>query len=287
VLSAVVVVMAIMMFFIYQKYIRSDELKILVHGNRVVNMVADNINEISIVGSGYSQYFTLPDSLYGGRNYTISFFQNESTIYLQGGSFVRGIELVLSVPVSTIKVDCLSAQCNAGCNKTPTDFCLKVNETMDLRVTNEDGIIYLTYPYNLKQGSEAYYVVPLSGNRTYNNASCMRGSFFYVYRNSDDGTTNLVFQHNSSVNSMVKLNFSEMIGDLNVTVSDDAGELNVSSAYWNLTRDQCDGGVINFKEGVHLCIKPVFQDTLNWTWLNGDNTWIALNETKTVCLSYP
>lgn len=292
VLSVIVVIMVVMGFFLYQKYVRGSELKIFVHGIRIVNMIADNVNEINAVGSGYSQHFTLPESLYGNREYTVSFFQNESTVYLKGGSFLRGIELYWSAPVSTTKVNCLMSECNTGCNKTANEVCLRVNGTMYIRVTNENEVVYLTYPYNLKQNQTKYYITPIRGNLTYTNESCARGSFIYVYKNLEDGTTNLVFQHNASLDTRIQMYFYDVMGDLNVTISDDPDELNLNPpspmGNWHSFSNECDGGVINLKEGIHLCIRPDFSgSTMDWTWLNGDGTTIALDKKINLCLSYP
>jgi hypothetical protein len=283
--------MSVMGFFLYQKYVRSDELKILVHGNRVVNIIASNVNEINSVGSGYTQYFTLEDSLYGRRNYSVSFFQNESTVYLRGGSFVRGIELFWSAPISTINVGCLMSECNAGCNKSTSEVCLMINDTMNVRVTNQDGVVYLTYPYNIRQNKTTYYITPLRGNDTFSNSSCPKESIIYIYENTADGTRNLVFKHNSTnPGDQVRMSFSDLIGDLNVTISDDPNELTQTSSSiagtWDLNQE-CDGGAINFKEGINLCIQPTISTGLDWLWLNGDGTNITLDKTQDLCLSYP
>lgn len=289
VLSIVVVVMAVMGLFIYQKYVRGDELKILIHGRRIVNTIADNVNGINTVGDGYSQQVILPPYLYGNREYTVSFFQNESTVYLQGGSFLRGIRLVWSAPISTIKVWCLMSECNNICNKTSYETCLKVNDTMNIKVTNSEGIVYLTYPYNIRQSGNTYQITPVRGNLTYDDRSCRDGSYVYVYKNTLDGTTNLVFQHNSSEDNKVTMDFDETIGELNVTLSDDEGDLSMLKGDWELKGKECSGGVINIKEGIHLCIKTNIETrgALSWYWLNGDRTTITLDDREELCLSYP
>jgi hypothetical protein len=292
ILSTVVVVMAVMGLFIYQKYVRGDELKILIHGRRIVNTVANNVDAINTVGDGYSQKMTLPPYLYGNRDYSISFFQNESTVYLQGGSFLRGIRLAWSAPLSTIKVWCLMSECNNICNRTPYETCLKVNDTMNIRVTNSEGIVYLTYPYNLRHQGKTYQITPVRGNLTYDDGSCRDGSYIYVYKNTLDGTTNLVFQHNSSEDNEVKMDFYETMSELNVTLSDDEGELNLLTSPegdWKIRREECSGGVINIKEGVHLCINTNIEKrgALSWYWLNGDGTTITLDDRQELCLSYP
>jgi hypothetical protein len=295
VLSAVILIIAMMGFFLYQRYIRGDELKIFVQGVRVVNTISDNVNEINMVGSGYSQYFTLPESLYGNRQYTVVFYKNESTVYLKGGSFVRGIELVWSAPISTNRLGCVIPECNQQCNTSINDICLKVNGTMTLRVTNEDGMVYLTYPYHLRQNQTTWYIRPFVGNFTYDNTSCPRGSSLYIYKNMQDGTTSLVFRHNSSVNNPLAMDLYNITGVLNVTVSDKPGELDLSrtvnEGQWNLDTDRCRGGAITFQEGISLCISSSsMAGGMTWYWLNGDGTTIYLGgpgATQSICLTYP
>jgi len=291
ILSVVIVIIALMGIFLYQKYIRGDEMKIFVHGNRVVNTIAENINEINMVGSGYSQYFTLPEALYGSRNYRISFVQNEPAVYIHGGSFVRGVELTWSSPLSTIRVGCVRSECNVGCNKTAYDICLRVNDSMVIRATNENGVVYLAYPYNIKQGDREDYISPVRGNVSYTNESCLRGSFVYVQKNTLDKTVNLVFQHNSSADQEVKMDFYDLMGQINVTRSDEPNELNLNSsglkADWQIKADECSGGVVSFNESIHLCIDPDMQGNVEWFWLNGDGTTIVLNKSQDLCLSYP
>ncbi|MDD5112048.1 MAG: hypothetical protein PHG85_05850 [Candidatus Altiarchaeota archaeon] len=292
VLSLVVLILVMMSIFLYQKFVRGDELKIFMHGSRIVSMLADNVNEINTVGDGYSKYITLPETLYGSREYTVRFYQNEPTIYIKGGSFLKGITVTWSAPVSTIKVGCLVTECNQDCNKTPADFCMNVNGSMELRATNDRGMVFLTYPYNIRQGDGKEYIIPVRGNFTYDNESCERGSFMYIYRNTEDGTDNLVFQHNSSTGGdRFWIDFYDIIGELNVTTSDDENELTLTpfqQARWNLRADECSGGVITFKEGIHMCFAPVnLVNELNWTWLNGDGSIIWLNKSQDLCLSYP
>jgi len=287
VLSIVVVILAMMGFFVYQKYVRGSELKIFVQGNRVINTVADNINEINAVGSGFSQYFTLPESLYGSREYTIHFFENESLAYLKGGSFLRGIELHWSAPISTVEVECLRSECNTGCNETPLDHCLKVNGTMLVRAANDNGVVYLTYPYNIFNNGTGRYITPVFGNLTYNNESCVHGSFIYIYQNTENNSLNLVLQHNSSVDETLEMDFSDVIGDLNIAVSDDLGELTTSGGVWQLKADECSGGVITFRKGIHMCINSDMRQDFDWVWLDGDGSVVGLDSNSSLCLSYP
>ena len=289
VLAVVLVIMVVMGFFVYQKFIRGDELKILINGIRVVNTVASSINEINAVGDGYSQNFDIPRSLYGSRDYKIRLFDNESAVYIEGGSFLRGITLVWSAPLGTQRVNCVMAECNTGCNRTTKDECLQVNDSMSIRAVNHNGIVYLANTYNIRQGGSAFYISPIRGNETYRNSDCRGGNFIYIYENTFDGSENLVFKHNSSVSGgSLRMTFSEGIGSLSLNLSDNPGEMNLNQGLWTLVKDECKGGVIQFKEGVHFCATVVTDNGgMNCAWLNGDDSIINLDKTKKLCISYP
>jgi len=287
VLSIVVVILSLMSLFVYQKYVRGSDLKIFVHGNRIINSIAGNVNEINAVGSGFSQHFTLPESLYGNREYSVHFFRNESVVYLKGGSFLRGVELSWSAPLSTVEVGCLLPECGVQCNGSSSEICLRVNGSMNVRVVNDNGVVYLTTPYHVMQNGVGRYVIPVFGNISYSNESCLGGSYVYFHGNTADDSMNLVFKHNSSVDGDVILGFREVVGGFSVNVSDNLGELTPSGGSWRLKADECSGGVLNFNRGVHMCIMPYFEHDLEWFWLDGDGSIVALDENSVLCLSYP
>lgn len=306
VLAITVLIFMVMGIVIYQKYSRTAELKISMHGNRVARMIADNINEISAVGSGYSLILNLPARLEGGWNYTISFFRSEPTVFMHGGGFIRGDILYWSAPLYTENIVCLLPECNNLCNATPDETCLKVgDDSIDVRVVNEDGIIFLTRPYNLRQGNRNWIILPYRGNNTYSyNNSCIvdpaliadsSDSRMYLYKNTQDKSISLVFKHGqmNDENDTVQLRLYDILGDAAVNFSDDGGELNLlqnMTGNWSWGGpDYCDGGIMVFRsKGAHVCISPGnITGGVDWYWLNGDESKINLSKEADVCISYP
>lgn len=298
-----------MSLLIYQRYARSTEIKTYMHGKRVANLIADNINEINTVGNGYYQYFTLPEKLYGNRNYTVSFFKDEPTVFVYGSSFLSGITLYFSSPLNTVEVKCFMAECNNLCNSSPDETCLVVNDTMSIRVVNDDGIVFLAHSYNIVQGANTWTIVPYMGNKTASydndkrcildpaNISDSQDTRIYLYKNIRDNSLSLIIKNGphpnppSGYQASAKINITNIYGNISVGLSDDSSEFDLSKDpdgdwTWSDT-DKCDGGVINIaSNGVYLCMTPS-DISNNLLWLNSDGSSIELDKTGRFCLSYP
>ena len=129
VLAMVVVLLIVMGVAIHQKYSASMEFKTNAHGKRIAYKIAENINEISAVGDGYSQCFTIPGQITGGRYYHIVFYPDDPTAYVvtQDG--------VWAAPLYTV---------NVTCSVSPPCFTYTTSDkNMDVWVRNDKGTVFI------------------------------------------------------------------------------------------------------------------------------------------------
>ncbi len=131
VISLVLIIFMIMNLVIYQKYVAVTDLKKNLEGRHTAKTIAENINEISSLGQGYSQYFTLLAAIYGD-SYIVEFYKNEPTVFVKS-------EMTWSAPLFTANITCLMNTCETVGNVT----VINVDSTKKVKVSNHEGIIYL------------------------------------------------------------------------------------------------------------------------------------------------
>jgi len=131
-LSLTLLIFIIISFVIFQKFNATTDMKFDMRGQRIANSIAENINEIAIVGDGYSHYFTLPGDIQG-LPYMIRFYANESIVE------VNTLDMTWASSLSTPRVTCILDICSSD-GKITT---MQVNETRIVRIENIDGVIYL------------------------------------------------------------------------------------------------------------------------------------------------
>ncbi|MBN2250889.1 MAG: hypothetical protein JW724_02290 [Candidatus Altiarchaeota archaeon] len=85
---------------------QASDLKIKTDTRRVCNSIADNINNIAEQGSGFYRYFSIPETLYGERDYNISIYGNSIEIISDNVNRIR--ELV----TSNVTIICLDKGLN-------------------------------------------------------------------------------------------------------------------------------------------------------------------------------
>lgn len=129
--SLILIIFMVMSLVIYQKYVAVTDIKVDIAGRHTANTIAENINEVSSVGHGYSQFFTLPAGIYG-YSYITEFYKNEPTVFVKS-------EMTWSAPLFTANITCLMNICETSGDITR----INVNSTKRVRVSNHDGIIYL------------------------------------------------------------------------------------------------------------------------------------------------
>jgi len=134
ILAIVILVFAVMGFVIYMKYVELSDLRLHMTGRRIANTLADNINQISIVGEGYSQFFTLY-TRYPGDEFNITFYRKEPTV------FVENIEKEMTwyAPLLTTGVYCCLDICEMDENRT----MIHLNSTLTTEVINYNNTVYI------------------------------------------------------------------------------------------------------------------------------------------------
>ncbi len=130
-ISLVLIIFMIMGIVIYQKYVGVTDTKIDIAGRHTADTIAENINEISSVGNGYSQFFTLPGEIYGD-SYTVEFYKNEPAVFVKSG-------MTWSSPLFTTNITCLMSICETSGDITR----INLNSTKKVRISNHEGVVYL------------------------------------------------------------------------------------------------------------------------------------------------
>ncbi len=74
---AFILMIFIILLFSYQlKLVESNELKMVMDGKRICRSIATNINTISEQGSSYYLYFSIPEKVEGGHDYSVNISNN-------------------------------------------------------------------------------------------------------------------------------------------------------------------------------------------------------------------
>ncbi len=304
VLGIIMVLFIIIGFLVYRAYVRSNDLKIYIAGERLVNRIADKINTLNAVSDGHSTTLSIPAELFGARNYTVKFYENESAAFIEGSAFSTGSDLRFSSPLSTSNVNCLLPECTRGCNATSSEQCLKVDEAMEITLKKHAGGVYLTQKHNLAQEGlnadvAAYDLAgkpdPANPPAFVTEAGASR-NVVYVHHNTADRTYALVFSM-ARQGGVTSLSFVNMTGRLLELRSDDAGEFAIDpatglpDAAWDTPlAEPVDGGSLEFKRGFRGCFTlGAIAGAGDWLLLSSDGNHVKLAKTGGVmtCIAYP
>lgn len=302
ILGVTLIIFIMLGYIVYRNYVKSSDLKVYIFGAHLANHLADNINTLNAVGMGYETKIMMPEKLYGHRDYKVSFFENESSVFLTGSSFAKGHELTFSAPISMSSIHCLLPQCNGSCNKSSIEECFEVNETMTIRLVRYVDGIYLTPEHHVRQGNLRGFVAAYVGEHEIDAGNPEglvwevgdKWNAMYVYRNLVNETVSLVFRVNLSNSERARMDFTELIGDVVDVKSNDTGpdELDLNAepeARWVGTGGAYDrdGGAIRFKGGFNICIDPNQMPTQDWMLLSSDGHHIILDKAEVICITYP
>ncbi len=304
VMGIVIVILTLVGIMIYRNYEKANDLKAYVFGQRLSNSIADSINSLNAVSDGHSTSFELPARLFGEREYTVSFFKNESTVFVDGSSFATSRELTYTSPLTTDKIRCTRAECEGTCNKTVSEDCMNVSERVVIRIAKYAGGIYLTPRYNVEQADIREYIMPYQGPddiSPYDVPNFVRAAndmwdVIYVYHNTEDDTLSLVFSINLTASGRTTFDLSGIIGDVVSTASNEGDPdpefiiTDQPEIQWSGAGEEydVDGAVIKYSGGFRTCIEPV--DTMpdhEWKMLSSDGNHIILDKTEKVCITYP
>jgi len=129
--SLVLLVLIVMGIVIYQKYQEWSALSLHVTGRNIANNLAEGINQVTMVGEGYSQYMEL-HTRYPGDEFNITFMRNDPVVFVER-------EMNWYSPLITTEVYCCLNIC-----KTETDkVVMTLNSTLKTRVINYQNRIYI------------------------------------------------------------------------------------------------------------------------------------------------
>jgi len=302
-LASVMLVFIIASYFIYFKVVQTLDYKVYVQGTHLANDLAESINVVNRVGDGYSVDVGVEERLYGNREYTISFFRDEPTVFLHGSSFSRGESLWFSAPLSTSDVVCLVDECLSGCNQSLGEVCLNVTGETSIRLVNRMGVVYIAPRYNVRQGDESWIAVPFFGsfgenysiaNDTVEGLLLSSGSVMYLFEDSESRELGLVFKHygegvrfdlNVSVPAVV--GFSDEVGEL-VLDREVEGEWDRDSGFDPDVGGFWDGGFLVLGDvGFRVCVDPKDSISGDWFWVNPDGVFRFSDNDGVVCITYP
>ena len=251
-MSFILILLIILGYVIHEKYAKTNDLKLHIVGMRVSKTIADNMNEISSVGDGYSQYFTFPARLYG-NNYTLRFYSQEAGVTVDS-------KMTWWAPLFTTKINCGMKECDGMCNKTGREVCMQVNERITAKIVNRGGNVLLGDFYLWTEAEQfdnlgnwnITGIAPLASNNHFlegddaigadaNTTVSLHISCNYILwvRSYDDSDTN-------------DRNFNVSVDG--IMSSETFGDHNTSSYYWE------NGGLFDLNKG-DIIIKLV--DTVN------------------------
>ena len=130
--SLVLLILVVMGMVIFQKYSEWSALRLHVTGRNLADNLADGINEISIVGHGYSQYVTLY-TRYPGDEFNVTFKEGNPIVFVEQ-------EMTWHAPLLTSEVYCcLPNVCETAGDKT----IVHINNTQSMRIINYQNKVYL------------------------------------------------------------------------------------------------------------------------------------------------
>lgn len=304
VMGVMIVVLVVVGYIIYGNYVKANDLKIYIYGQRLSNHIADHINSLNAVSDGHSTIFSVPGILFGNREYDISFYSNESLVFLHGSTFTTGRDIFYSSPITTTEIYCIMPECNDFCNDSAIETCVNVTGNMDIRIVKHSGEIYLTKKYNAQQTNREWFFwdfqgqgpVDLNATESFLPGLGGRYAVVYVYRNLEDDSLSVVFKMNLTASDNMAVEFSDILGDVVDVDSNEDSEMEVDvplgqpDGFWTIdTPDyDIDSGYITFKGGFYICIEPLSQmPSGSWLLLSSDGSSTELAKNKKVCISYP
>jgi hypothetical protein len=305
VLSLVMVVFMIVGYIIYRDYVKSNDLKIYISGVRLANHIADQISAINAVQDGHSTKLILPRSVYGGINYTVNFYKNESAVFIEGSGFSSGSGVRYSSPISTSDVNCLLPECANICNVTDREQCLQVTHQMEVRLVKDTGGVFMTQDYNVLQDGVSAYVAPFDfpGKPDLANPPgfVRRGgdvwNVMYVHHNTVNDTYSLVVSLNiSNAPPLAELDMQQVVGEVEDIRSKDAGEFSYvigpqqyRGVWTGTSPPSVHGGSLEFRRGFRICAQWVGGriPAPPWKMMSYDGADVALDNTKQACVAYP
>jgi len=140
VLGIIVLVLTVMSVAVQDRFSVTQAFKKDVSGRRLVNRLADNINQVVIVGDGFSQCVKLPGEFFASMDYKIEFPTDEPTVFLSAGR-TPDVDSTWSAPIVTVFADCDPSipQCGTLASSTPTDVWI-INDEGAVTLRGDCGV---------------------------------------------------------------------------------------------------------------------------------------------------
>jgi|GEM_PF-4794895 len=307
ILGIVLLIFVMLGLMVYGNYVKGNDLKIYIYGQRLANHIADHINTMNTVADGHSSAFWVPDYLWGSRMYNINFFKNESSIFVKGSTFTSGREIIYSSPITTNNLHCVLSQCTDRCNLTSDQYCVEVNSSIKIRLTKYIGAIYMTQTHNAIQGNVKEYITPYEGDgdvdpddipefvgdvTDINN----RWNIIYVWRNRNDNSLTLAVSMNLTGSDRAMMHIEETLGEVVSFAVNDALPAPEMDPAGTPTFDfkqagpwDVDGAAIKYAGGFRTCIDPynLYMPSQDWVLMSSDGNHLTLNKAEVVCIAYP
>lgn len=298
VLGITLLIFIMLGLYVYQNYVKSADLKTYIYGQRLSNHIADSLNTINTVSDGHSSSFSVPERLEGSRRYTINFYGDESSVFVEGSSLASGRPLVYSSPITSVNIRCMIPECDSICNKSSDHICIQVNNTFDIRLSRHAGAIYMMPKYNVLQGENMFFAVPYYGEghmdadveppMAYEAAdSQRRWNIIYIYRNLEDESTTLAISANLTNDERIIIDIKRLMGDVVQTSGVDllaSPEIHLKhSGDWEVK-----GAKIRFAGGFMACLDPYpYMTSQDWTFMVRGGPHIKLERGEEICIGYP
>ncbi len=130
--SIILLLFVVLSVLLYQKVVQTNEIKTDLAGQRLVNSLAEAINNVYLAGDGFSQIISLPGEI-AQKEYEVRFFAEEPTVFLSTE------KQSWSAPLFTPEVNfTLGMECIVSYAKN-----LTIDSVTEVKVINQDERIYL------------------------------------------------------------------------------------------------------------------------------------------------
>jgi hypothetical protein len=132
VVSMLLILLGVAGMGLYKMYTEYADLSLEMMGRDITLRMAENINQLVIVGDGYQKNFYL-NTRYIGDEFNITISKTGQ------GVFVENEDRRWSLPLLTNKVYC----CNVSCSTDGENMTLRLNTTQMVRMVNYQNMIFI------------------------------------------------------------------------------------------------------------------------------------------------
>jgi hypothetical protein len=131
VVSMLLILLGVAGLGLYKMYTEYVDLSLEMMGRDITLRMAENINQLVIVGDGYQKNFYL-NTRYPGDEFNITISKTDSGVFVEN-------ERWWSLPLLTNKVYC----CNVSCGTDGENMTMRLNTTKMVQMVNHQGMIFV------------------------------------------------------------------------------------------------------------------------------------------------